>query len=161
MQLKEEYENNTKLIVTSRLHCAAPCIARGIPTIIVRKYSGYTFEWIKQYVKIYDPSNVKDISWRAYEYEYNVEEAKRKMLGVACHFIKKAWEDNYQFQIEDFYTTYRNVELKYDNTQKMNDEKLKRILNVVIRSGYNEYCIWGISENAEDIYQYLKKRNRI
>lgn len=35
VQLLEKYRDNAKLVVTSALHCAAPCIAMGIPVILI------------------------------------------------------------------------------------------------------------------------------
>lgn len=156
LKLKDEYENCAGLVVTSRLHCASPCIAMGIPTILVREYSGYTFEWIKQYVRIFDEMDVNEIDWNNPYYDKRISDVKQTMRDVACYYIKKAWNDNYCCRIEDCFLDYKAIDCSYDNTQKVKGEKLTRILKSIIDKNIKNYCIWGLSEDAEEIYQYMK-----
>lgn len=49
------YRERASLVITSKIHCAMPCIAMGIPVIFMynqRKISDYRVEIIRDYVKI-------------------------------------------------------------------------------------------------------------
>ncbi len=53
--LLEEYKSNASLVITSRIHCAMPCIAMGIPVIFLystRKKNDYRVHIIKDFVGI-------------------------------------------------------------------------------------------------------------
>lgn len=60
------YETNAKLIITTRLHCALPAIAMGIPVIFLGNPEDYRVSIIKDVgVKIYDYP--RDIVWTSRE----------------------------------------------------------------------------------------------
>lgn len=59
----ELYRDRAALVVTSRLHCAAPCMAMGIPVILTRNYFDDRYGWIDKYLKLYTPDKFKDIDW--------------------------------------------------------------------------------------------------
>lgn len=49
------YRDRASLVITSKIHCAMPCVAMGIPVVFVynqRKISDYRVEIIRDYVKI-------------------------------------------------------------------------------------------------------------
>lgn len=59
----QRYADEAALVVTSRLHCAAPCIAMGIPTIVVAHNISDRFAWLDRYVPIYTQDTFADIDW--------------------------------------------------------------------------------------------------
>ena len=62
-KLIEWYRDSAKLVVTSRLHCAAPCLGMGIPVILVRKYFDDRYGWIDKWLKLYTPDKFSEIDW--------------------------------------------------------------------------------------------------
>ncbi len=44
--LLNEYRENASLVVTSRMHCAVPCLAMGIPIIFVNRTYSYRFSLV-------------------------------------------------------------------------------------------------------------------
>lgn len=59
--LFSRYKNEAKLVITSALHCAIPCIAMGIPTVVIcadTSSVGYRFEALKGIVPIYTKEDV-------------------------------------------------------------------------------------------------------
>ncbi len=63
-KLLQTYRNHGGLIVTSRLHCALPCIAMGIPVIVFGKSDDYRLSPLAELgVPIY--SHPGDVDWEA------------------------------------------------------------------------------------------------
>ena len=80
--LLERYKNEAKLIITSALHCAAPCTAMGIPVILCRANDEQLtrFSALDKILPIYTLDDFKkkrvDFSFNA----PNIEPLKRAML---------------------------------------------------------------------------------
>ena len=58
--------SSAKLVITSRLHCALPCVAMGTPVILLRKgiESDPRFDGLRDFVRFHsDPSRAPRISW--------------------------------------------------------------------------------------------------
>ena len=52
--LLQEYSDNASLIITSALHCASPCVAMGIPTVLINLTDkNYRFGSLAGILKIY------------------------------------------------------------------------------------------------------------
>ncbi len=62
-ELLERYKQEATLVVTSRLHCASPCMAMGIPVILVRDYFDYRYAWIDRFLHLYTPEEFSQIDW--------------------------------------------------------------------------------------------------
>lgn len=58
-----EQLKKAKMVVTSRLHIASPCIAMGIPVILVRDYYDNRYSWIEKYIHPYLPDEFDSIDW--------------------------------------------------------------------------------------------------
>lgn len=61
--LIERYKTEATLVVTSRLHCAGPCLGMGIPVILARNYFDERYAWIDKFLPLYTPDNFKSINW--------------------------------------------------------------------------------------------------
>ena len=57
------YRNEAKLVITSRLHAAAPCIAMGIPVILASDNVDFRYAWIDRFLPIYQASDYNSIQW--------------------------------------------------------------------------------------------------
>jgi hypothetical protein len=65
-QLLSHY-SSAKLVITSRLHCALPCLALGTPVILLRRgiESDPRFEGLRELVRFHrDPSRPIKLDWR-------------------------------------------------------------------------------------------------
>ena len=138
IEIFKRYWKESSLIVTSRLHCAAPCIAMGIPVIIAKQYCGYTFDWIQNFVPVYTEVDYSHINWDIHSIE--VESYKE----LAKNVVKK---------LNDFYMK------KYDENYKPGEMTIDHFVNE-INNRYTgkdkfDYAIWGVSDVAEEIYKYL------
>lgn len=56
--------SKARLVVTSRLHCALPCVALGTPVIFVPKdKNDIRFKGYNEFLNIYSPEDLQKIDW--------------------------------------------------------------------------------------------------
>lgn len=84
----QRYADEAALVVTSRLHCAAPCLAMGIPTIVVARNLSDRFAWLDRYVRIYTVDSFADIDWNVAAPE--IEDAKQAIRAAVIGQIETA-----------------------------------------------------------------------
>lgn len=84
-----KYKNEAKLVITSKIHVAMPCIAMGIPVIfIVGDPFGERFDVLSGIVPIYSAKDIKYIDW--HPIAPNIEPLKQAILSnVKSIFSKK------------------------------------------------------------------------
>lgn len=151
MQLFEKYWKDASMVVTSRLHCAAPCIAMGIPVIIAKQYCGYTFDWIQNFVTVYTENDYPYINWKVHCVE--MEKYKKLAKTVAFNRIKG---ENTASDIEKLNAFYmKNYTEDYSPKEMTIDHFVNEINNRYTTKDQFDYAIWGISDVADEIYQYL------
>ena len=133
------YCDEAALVVTSRLHTAFPCLAMGIPLIIVRDEMWKTFTSIDAFARIYLDGDYQNIDWNPKPVEYDR--------------IKQAILEVYQTRLLDTYNKYVNiyqVSEFFENrnkTQSKNDFQYR--LNEMVScmkeylSEKFDYIIWG------------------
>ncbi len=96
--LLEMYRNEARLVVTTKIHCAMPCAAMGIPTVFIGDAANPRLEPVGQVLPINDFSHrglavgrrlrrsllngkfIANVDWDPSEPEY--EERKESMVGV-------------------------------------------------------------------------------
>lgn len=98
---KESYEqakkllnycrDNAKLIITSRLHIASPCMAMGIPVILVKEDFDGRFAWIEKYLPLYSKERWNEINWYPKPVEY--EKEKLWIKGILKKKIDEAYDE--------------------------------------------------------------------
>lgn len=145
--LISQYKNEASLIITSRLHCASPCMAMGIPVIIVRETYSNRFEWINKFLPIYFPDDFANINWFPEKIEY--EEFKQTVLRVNASRIRETFERyNDICKISEFYEDAQNKEgLSFAN--RLNNSLKKDKCEVF------DYIIWGAGYMGETAYNTI------
>lgn len=150
-ELLEEYDRNAKLVVTSRLHCASPCMAMGIPVILAKEYYGHPYDLLKKFLPMYSYKNLEQIDWNPGTVDMEsykriaLDCAKKRLLGEnADEQIHKLHEEfvmlysnGYEEEKMDLNFLFQKLDSRYDKNAKFN------------------YAIWGISKDAEKIYEYI------
>lgn len=147
----QEYKKNAALVVTSRLHCASPCIAMGIPTIIIVKEKSSRFAWLDKLVTLYSVDELEKVDWFPEPIDY--EHIKEKMIGLIIERIrnkKNEWEKicDISYYFED-----RKKEV-YVNPY---DNFVKKLRQEIVSKNNKEYIIWGATALAEYVYQYMNE----
>lgn len=59
----QEYRDHAALVVTTRLHCTLPCVAMGIPVILIREHYDERFEWVEKFTRLYTNDMLSDVDW--------------------------------------------------------------------------------------------------
>ncbi|MDR1783459.1 MAG: polysaccharide pyruvyl transferase family protein [Dysgonamonadaceae bacterium] len=55
----EKLRNEAKLVVTSRLHIASPCVAMGIPVVLIPKSDSSRYDFIRDIIPVYQANRFK------------------------------------------------------------------------------------------------------
>jgi len=100
-KLLQRYRDEATLVITSRLHCAAPCIAMGIPTIVVRKGFDERYGWIDKFIHLYTADEFEKIDWNPDPIE--LEEHKKHLLKAAVSIVNREVNRDAVREIHDFY----------------------------------------------------------
>lgn len=150
-QLFERYEKEAALVITSRLHCASPCLAMGIPVIVTKQYCGYTFDWLEQFTSIYTEENYTNICWDTGP--IHIKEYKELARSTAIKRLKGTYTQTDILRLNEYYMK------GYTDDYYPREMSIKHFINVIKeRFSPNDrfdYAVWGVSNTAEDIYQYL------
>ena len=142
------YKEEASLVITSRLHCMAPCLAMGIPVIPVSDNISPRMGFVDRFVKIYSPKEYDQVSIAGSVVDY--ENIKLKMKSLAIKRISDAAEKySYAFDLSYFYETgtrsnYGNYYLeKLDNANFCDKSK---------------YVIWGAGQIGIHLFDIINDR---
>lgn len=149
----EKYKNEAKFIVTSRLHCALPCIAMGIPVILLKKNSPFDkrnilfldhrFSAYDKLLHFYRENEYENIDWNPAV--ANIEEIKTKQFYVAkrkIEEIRERYNDlcdiSYYFERRNPNVYFSGVSVSYLTTKEkklflMGKSREKDLLSFIIR----------------------------
>jgi len=83
-------QDTARLVITSRIHLALPCIAMGIPVIKVSGQREQRLQLIDAFIKSYRASEFGEIDWNPSAPD--IEDAKQQMLDIACSVVKSAYD---------------------------------------------------------------------
>lgn len=123
--------DNAKLVVTARLHVASPCIAMGIPVILVRDDDfSERYSWIDKYIKLYNREHFNEIDWNPGPIDCEKEKSlvestlKRMILGDTADGLI----ENDRQLLNDLYLNRNRY--NYD---------------CIIRKSLSKFCFFGCS----------------
>lgn len=149
----DRYINEARLIITTRLHCAVPCMAAGIPVVLLKENYSFRFPWLNKLLPVYTDKLLEEIDWTPQPIEYEdikikiLENAKNRILNV-----KKSYEQ--LLDISSFFEKDINAEqgdVEHYSTAK------RYILNNWKSDIKIEYSFWGITQPARLIYEFIQK----
>ncbi|MFO0876913.1 MAG: polysaccharide pyruvyl transferase family protein [Gemmataceae bacterium] len=82
--IMDQLAAEARLVITPLHHVAAPCLARGIPTIVVRHFADDRFGFLEQFVPIYTPNRFHQINWNPNVPDLRVVAVHQKAELAAC-----------------------------------------------------------------------------
>lgn len=147
-QYLDRYAKEARLVVTSRLHCAAPCLAMGIPTIVVAHNISDRFAWLDRYVRIHTREAFAEIDWAVAAPD--LEEAKQAILRAAAQQIEMTrarWAP--LAQISAFYEARQRSD--YNN---MMLQSLNRLLPSELKP--LRFAFWGATTHGVRLTRALR-----
>lgn len=166
---QEEYVKNrykrlaqeASLVITSRLHVAAPCIAMGIPVIVCLKQMDSRFSWLEKYVPIYLKKDYEKIDWSNAGSVVNRVD-KELILKTASERI---WTAYYKYSFMKHFsdlTDYYMDRSALPVLRSCQQDCLRRIVSKIKgefpEGKIFEYAIWGITREADLIHEEIQEQ---
>ncbi|MCL1994719.1 MAG: polysaccharide pyruvyl transferase family protein [Defluviitaleaceae bacterium] len=153
--VKEKYDffkKEAKLVVTSRLHTALPCLAFGIPVILVKEKFDTRFSFIENYIPIYDEENYAIINWNPDVTLF--EQLKHDLKLIAISRIKR-------LEISEAFKA-RCIKVKYFDSFETNAYHGEKFLayateNWDKNSAEIKYALWGAKQSNVAYYENFIK----
>lgn len=150
----QRYIDEAKLVITSRIHCASPCIAAGIPVIMMRENYSSRIRWLDKIIKIYTPDLFNNIDFKPKLPD--LDDLKSLVLENAILQIKSKYEKfNLQYSISEFYEDSNKLKL----VEFENFTSTKKFINQYFSDNKIEsFSLWGSTQLATEIYHYIKEK---
>ncbi len=146
--------NEAKLVITTRMHVALPCIAAGIPVVFARDMFSFRFSGIDRIARIYTEEQYDSIDWNPKPIEY--ETIKEKMLNLAVSRIYNRVEE-YRSLISDLNECLADRKVREGKVESV--YYTEKYLESRFSPDENfDYIIWAVTQTAEMIYQLLKRK---
>lgn len=112
------YVNQASLVVTSRLHCAAPCTALGIPVILARNYFDDRYTFLDKFLHPYTPDEFAGIDWHPAPVE--MEKEKDLIIQMAIAMLRGEPNPDYNRAVHEMYLNrVRSHEMRYPMKTKV------------------------------------------
>lgn len=150
-QVYKRYVNEAGLIITSRIHVAQPCMAAGIPVIFICEVKSFRYDLLNRFIPIYTLKDMDKIDWDPQPID--LEESKEMLLENAS---ARVWNTYRKYDklchISDFYLTGATNEYEIDTVWAFQ----KYIRDNWEKEDEFQYAIWGITQIAEAIYEWVQ-----
>lgn len=144
------YRNEAKLVITSRLHAAAPCIAMGIPVILASDNVDFRYAWIDRFLPIYQASDYNYIQWNPDIVDISL--VRKSLFEIFDGIINYKKMPVKSLQRLDEYYRSRNKTEYY----KMFRQKLMDMYERYHDREFT-YAIWGAGNHSLFVYELMKE----
>ncbi len=154
-QYYDEYKNEASLVITSLLHCAVPCLAAGIPVILVKSGNAisYRFSWLEKLMKIYTEPEFKNIKWDQKPVLF--EKHKKRVKNLTIKRLKQVYDEYAEIlDLSLYYETRERKPYINDACQTLIDYLEKNWTN---KKKPYKYSIWGLTQIGEYMVSYINK----
>lgn len=152
-KIYEKYCKEATLVVTSRIHCAMPCLAAGIPVIFVCNQLSFRYCVLQSLIPIYTRNQFKSINWEPEKLE--IEDRKTSMLNLATNRIQQTFAKyNEICELSMIYESPSKIDYTIDTVYAIEEYiKEKRLDNIEF-----EYALWGVTQIAESAYKMITEK---
>lgn len=145
------YWKSAKLIITSRLHGALPCVAMGIPVIFAKDKMSFRFLGANSLIHVYTRQEWGTIDWNPAPIMY--EELKTLIIQNAAKRIREAYEKYSSiYRISAFYEANAAEECHvefYTNTEDYLERNFEKYDSF-------SYILWGVTQTASSVDAYIR-----
>jgi len=147
--LLQRYAYEAELVVTSRLHVAAPCIAMGIPVIFACNNIDFRFGWLDKYIKLYSLEEYSSIDWNPQSIEMeSIKERIIQYINNSINRVVKQRED--LFALSEFYENRSKKQFLGFFRKKIEELKKKYSSDASF-----QYIIWGAGQHCYYAYDLI------
>lgn len=148
-----EYAEKARLVITTRLHCALPCVAMGVPVILMKDKFSFRFTTLARYVHVYTRDEFESIDWNPKPVEYEAE--KKVILQSAARRLREAYDKyGHMFDVSQFYET---EEINRPVWVEHYDNVIEDVKNCFEEKESILYAVWGITQKADLICSYMEE----
>lgn len=134
----ELLRNTAKLVVTSKLHVASPCMAMGIPVILAKNHFGDRFGFIDRLLPTYTPEHYSEIDWNPAPVDYETEKTMIKQM-----FFDRVNAVRSRLALEEMWKTKEPIyEIDYSTATS------HAVRKIPFSSHEFSYAVWGIVLSA-------------
>lgn len=138
------------MIVTGRLHAALPCMAMGIPVILIRRNYDFRFDWASKFFKLYQIDEAKDIDWQPEVPD--IEPIKRLIIS----YVKLSMADDPARE-----QVLKELDAYYSDREKPVLNKNIRLAVESAKKKFNgrpiNYAIWGAGAYGHFCYEIMRE----
>lgn len=130
--------DTARLVVTSKLHIAAPCLAMGIPVILAKNHFGERFGFIDRLIPTYTSEHYGEIDWNPVPIEFEMDKAKIKEV-----FFNKVRAAASRVELENMWSKKTPVyNIDYNTATSCAIEKIP------FPQSKFQYAVWGVVLSA-------------
>lgn len=145
----KEYREEAKMVVTGRVHCASPCLAMGIPTIMVKANVDVNISLVEGLLPIYTLDELHKIDWRIEAPD--IEKRKTKIIDAFRTKLQETLLNR---------TKYYSLSTDFEAKEHIEYNNLlrTRLANIVQQIGKTEftYALWGLGAGGNVAYQLIQ-----
>lgn len=151
-EVYQKYVDEAKMVITTRMHAALPCIALGIPVILAKERFSIRFPILQKFIPVYTKEYFDSIDWNPKTVEY--EDIKRMILNSASNRLKSVYAKYKDlYEISEFYESAQTKDNYLDNFS----DTAQYIKNNFKQTDSFDYILWGITQTAELVYSFIKE----
>lgn len=148
----KRYCEEASLVITSRIHCAQPCLAMGIPVIFICEIPSFRYDVLRQYVPIYTLESMEKINWNPKPVE--LEEHKTRLLKNAASRVKEIYNKYEKItEISSFFLEGESYKYEIDSVWAFQ----KYIKNRWKKNDVFLYSFWGVTQIADEIFAWISE----
>ena len=150
-EVYNQYYEEARMIITTRMHAALPCIAAGIPVILAKDRLSHRFPMFEAYTHVYTADEYQNIDWNPPVVEY--ESMKNIILNASANRVRAAYEAYGDIcDISSFYETKEQKDLFIDGFT----DTAAFIDSTFEKENKFSYILWAVTQTADNIYHYIK-----
>lgn len=147
----ELLRDNAKLVITSRLHVALPCVAMGIPVIVAKSNGHETarFSGYEKLVHVYTPYEYEAVDWNPKTID--IEPLKNAIYNLASKLVRSSAQRekiSFDEQLEKEISTIKSY--ISDETMFVNTGDTASYLTQAQKEHY-----WNNKEKYANIFEYI------
>lgn len=146
------YIKEARMIITTRMHGALPCIAFGIPVILLKENLSMRFTPIQSLIPIYTKETFSQIDWHP--------------SIVDCEELKQTILESSAKRLTETYNKYKNIleisEFYEKNSTESNyvdhfSDTISYLKNNFDKDSSFFYALWSITPTAELVFKYINE----
>lgn len=150
-RLYERYISDAKLVITTRLHVALPCMAAGLPVVFLKDEYSFRFAGIDAVVPFYSKDQFDSIDWNPRAVD--LEKHRNEVLDLSISRIQdvhQKWSKIYDLSSRMEAKCRSNYYVEgVDNARAYLSDAWKD-------SSARKYAVWGVTQAATSLVEYIR-----